>query len=107
MTQATQVWVSYVSAELQFYHAVEFESGLTVRQAIDRSGLLQQVTFEQPMHVGIFSVQIADLDHVLEAGDRVEVYRALQANPKDIRRKRALANPVGRYCRGNRFKHLK
>lgn len=107
MTQAAQVWVSYVSPQLQFYQAVEFRVGMTVRQAIALSGLLQQVTFEQPMHVGIFSIQVADLDHTLEAGDRVEVYRPLQANPKEIRRKRALANPVGRYCRGNRFKHLK
>lgn len=107
MTQVANVWVSYVSPELQFYRAVEFEQGMTVRQAIDKSGLLQQVPFEQPVHVGVFSVQIADLDHILEEGDRVEVYRPLQANPKEIRRKRALANPVSRYCRGNRFKHLK
>lgn len=104
---AQQVWVAYASPELQFYQAVEFKVGMTAREAIQQSGLLEQVKFEHPVNVGIFSVQIADLEHELAAGDRVEVYRPLQANPKEIRRKRAIANPVGRYCRGNRFKHLK
>ncbi|MDN8321380.1 RnfH family protein, partial [Acinetobacter baumannii] len=45
-----------------------------------------------------------ETDAVLHAGDRVEVYRPLTINPKDIRRKRAAKNPVGRYIKGNRFK---
>ncbi len=42
----------------------------------------------------------------LQAGDRVEIYRALTINPKDIRRKRAEKNPVGRYARGNRLRAI-
>ncbi|MDD2940288.1 MAG: RnfH family protein, partial [Acinetobacter harbinensis] len=49
-------------------------------------------------------VRLANSNQPLKAGDRVEVYRALTINPKEIRRKRAAENPVGRYCRGNRFK---
>jgi uncharacterized protein len=37
----------------------------------------------------------------------VEIYRPLTINPKDIRRKRAEKNPVGRYARGNLLKKLK
>ena len=37
-------------------------------------------------------------------GDRVEIYRPLTINPKDIRRKRAAKNPVGRFIKGNRFR---
>lgn len=107
MSEQQYVWVAYASPTLQFYQAVEFHTGMTAREAIHSSGLLQQVQFDGPVNVGIFAVQIADLEHVLNAGDRVEVYRPLQANPKDIRRKRARENPVGRYCRGNRFKNLR
>ncbi len=42
----------------------------------------------------------------LQAGDRVEIYRALTINPKDIRRKRAAKNPVGRYAKSNRLKTI-
>ena len=41
-----------------------------------------------PLQVGIFGIRCA-LEQPLKAGDRVEVYRALTINPKDIRRKRA------------------
>ena len=34
----------------------------------------------------------------------VEIYRSLTINPKDIRRKRAAKNPVGRFAKGNRFR---
>ncbi|WP_088752900.1 RnfH family protein [Acinetobacter baumannii] len=55
------------------------------------------------VQVGIFGIKV-ETDAVLHAGDRVEVYRPLTINPKDIRRKRAAKNPVGRYIKGNRFK---
>jgi hypothetical protein len=45
-----------------------------------------------------------EADTVLQVGDRVEIYRALTINPKDIRRKRAAQNPVGRFIKGNRFR---
>jgi uncharacterized protein len=38
--------------------------------------------------VGIFG-RVAAVDRMLEAGDRVEIYRPLAADPKDSRRQRA------------------
>ena len=38
--------------------------------------------------VGVFG-RVAGMDHVLEAGDRVEIYRPLAADPKVSRRQRA------------------
>jgi putative ubiquitin-RnfH superfamily antitoxin RatB of RatAB toxin-antitoxin module len=55
--------------------------------------------------VGVFGVRV-EPQHVLQAGDRVEIYRALTINPKDIRRKRAAKNPVGRYAKSNRLRQL-
>ncbi len=38
--------------------------------------------------VGVFG-RVVGMDHVLEAGDRVEIYRPLAADPKVSRRQRA------------------
>ena len=63
-------------------------------------------TLPEPLMLGIFGVRV-EPQHVLQAGDRVEIYRALTINPKDIRRKRAAKNPVGRYAKSNRLRQLK
>lgn len=101
-----QIWVAHASETQQFLIAVAFSQGMTIAQAIELSQIQTQVTLVEPLKVGIFGTRILSLDHVLEAGDRVEIYRALTVNPKEIRRNRAAKNPVGKYCRGNRFKQL-
>ncbi len=69
---------------------VEFNKGMTIKEAIEMSGILLQ--FEEIdlkiNHVGIFN-QIKKLNEEVKAGDRVEIYRPLIANPKEVRRKRA------------------
>lgn len=102
-----QVWVAYATVDAQFYLSVDYAAGMTLADAIEQSGLRDLTTLPQQLSYGIFSVKVDDLDHVLQPGDRVELYRPLSINPKEIRRQRAAANPVGRYCRGNRFKQLK
>ena len=101
-----KVWVAYASAEKQFHIEVPFESGMTVSDAIAKSQLADKTTLPEILNCGIFGVKVIDQSQLLQAGDRVEIYRALTINPKEIRRKRAAANPVSRYCRGNRFKQL-
>jgi len=61
----------------------------------------------EPLQLGIFGVRLKDLQQVLQVGDRVEIYRSLSINPKDIRRIRAQNNPVGRFAKGNRLKQSK
>jgi putative ubiquitin-RnfH superfamily antitoxin RatB of RatAB toxin-antitoxin module len=41
--------------------------------------------------VGIFG-KLCDLNQLLKAGDRVEIYRALHNDPKEARRQRAAKN---------------
>lgn len=66
------------------------EQGCSVEQAIVASGLLRlcaEINLAVNK-VGIFS-KIVGLDTVLQAGDRVEIYRALLLDPKAARRLRA------------------
>ena len=105
MEQGKQVWVAFANPEQQFHIAVAFIDGMTALQAIQNSGLADQVSLPEPLQLGVFGSRI-EAETILQAGDRVEVYRALTINPKDIRRKRAKANPTSKYCRSNRFKQL-
>ena len=104
--QMQKVWVAYASAEQQFHIEVPFVSGMTVADAIAKSQLTEKTTLPEDLSCGIFGVKVVDQAQMLQAGDRVEIYCALTINPKDIRRERAAANPVSRYCRGNRFRQL-
>ena len=71
--------------------SLEVPVGSTLADAIDQSGVLDMFEgFElDPAKVGIFS-QKASLDQVLRDGDRVEIYRPLIADPKEVRRQRAM-----------------
>ena len=99
-----KVWVAYASPEQQFHIELPFIEGMTAFDAIQQSGLPEKTSLPESLSLGIFGIKLDDAQHVLQAGDRVEVYRALTINPKDIRRNRAAKNPVGRYGKGNRFK---
>lgn len=84
------VEVVYALREEQVLIALELPEGVTVRQAIERSGLLERFPDIDParMSVGIFG-RVTPEDARLEDGDRVEIYRPLVVDPKDARRGRA------------------
>ena len=72
---------------------VHVEAGATLREAIARSGILRQhpeIDLKRDC-VGVFG-QLRGLDEPVQAGDRVEIYRALPADPKEMRRKRATSS---------------
>lgn len=104
--QAQQVWVAFAGVDVQYNLAVAFFEGMTAQDAIEKSGIQQHIDLPEVLQLGVFGIKIEDSSHVLQAGDRVEIYRPLTINPKDIRRKRAKANPTSKYCRSNRFKQL-
>jgi putative ubiquitin-RnfH superfamily antitoxin RatB of RatAB toxin-antitoxin module len=65
-------------------------AGTTAEQAIRLSGVLSrhpEIALQRG-RIGIFG-RWAALDAPLQAGDRVEIYRPLLADPKEVRRKRA------------------
>jgi uncharacterized protein len=85
------VEIVYIDPHKQNILTFELEKGSDISQAIHRSGLLERhpeidLTVNK---VGIFS-KIQELDYVLQSGDRIEIYRPLQADPKESRRQRAL-----------------
>ena len=61
-----------------------------IQTAILQSGILQQFAEIdlRENKVGIYS-RLAKLTDQLKDGDRIEIYRPLLADPKEIRRKRA------------------
>lgn len=85
-----RVDVVYALPERQYVRSVTVEEGATVEQAIVASGLLALRTDIdlQVNNVGIFSRPSRLADTVTE-GDRVEIYRPLIADPKELRRQRA------------------
>lgn len=84
------VEVAYATPAKQVLIALEVPAGCTVGEAIKRSDLQQAFPGLEidPAAVGIFSRKIS-LDQALRDGDRVEIYRPLQADPKETRRRRA------------------
>jgi putative ubiquitin-RnfH superfamily antitoxin RatB of RatAB toxin-antitoxin module len=69
---------------------VRLAQGATVLEAIAASGITEEFPeLKQKIGaVGVFANRVT-LDHVVEDGDRVEIYRPLQADPREARRRRA------------------
>lgn len=82
--------VAYALPEEQVIVELQVPGDCTVREAIRRSGLLAQYPdiHLEDSRVGIFG-KLAKLDDALHPGDRVEIYRALIADPKEARKRRA------------------
>jgi len=84
------VEVVYALPDKQYLRSVKLDEGATVEQAIKASGLLslRKDIDLSSNKVGVFSRPVK-LGDVLQDGDRVEIYRPLIADPKELRRQRA------------------
>jgi len=84
------VEVVYALPEKQYQLYVKVEQGSTVEEAILKSGLLElrREIDLATNKVGVYSRPVK-LDDVLQDGDRIEIYRPLIADPKELRRQRA------------------
>lgn len=70
--------------------AAQVKAGATVEEAIRTSGVLEafpEIDLAKNK-VGVFS-KLVKLDERVRNKDRVEIYRPLIADPKEVRRKRA------------------
>ena len=68
--------------------------GTTAGELIEKSGFLKSIdALSQQtlsdLSLGVFAQKVT-LDTLLEDGDRVEIYRPLTADPKEVRRQLAL-----------------
>ncbi|MCK5663731.1 MAG: RnfH family protein [Thiotrichaceae bacterium] len=85
------VEVAYATAKSQLIYAIDINKHSTIEEAIIASGVLNDfpeidLTVNK---VGIFS-KLAKLNQQLRHKDRIEIYRKLIADPKAIRKQRAL-----------------
>lgn len=84
------VEVVYAHPEGAALAQVEVEPGMTVRGAIERSGLLRQfpeIDLSR-QRVGVFG-RLGTLEDAVAPGERIEIYRPLLIDPKELRRRRA------------------
>ena len=82
--------IAYALPDRYYLKSFEVDEGTMIQTAILQSGILQQFTEIdlRENKVGIYS-RPAKLTDQLKDGDRIEIYRPLLADPKEIRRKRA------------------
>lgn len=85
-----KVSVVYALSDRQAVYALELPEGSTLAAALQQCGLKRDFPALNlaTVSVGIYG-RIMPRHTVLQAGDRVEIYRELRAEPKEIRRKRA------------------
>lgn len=90
MAELIEVEVTYALPDKQSLVKISVEPTATVEQAIVQSGLLETYSDIDltKNRVGIW-YKTTKLDTVLKHGDRVEIYRPLIADPKEVRKRRA------------------
>ncbi len=90
MPELMPIEVAYAMPDQQVIIAFNVLEGTTVETAINTSDLLAQFPEIDlsSTAVGIFG-KLCELNQLLKAGDRVEIYRPLHNDPKEARRQRA------------------
>jgi putative ubiquitin-RnfH superfamily antitoxin RatB of RatAB toxin-antitoxin module len=90
MTDKIMVEVVYALQQEQTLLKVTVQKGATVMEGITASGLLDKYpALDLTAHkLGIFG-KLTKADAVLRDKDRIEIYRPLIADPKEVRRRRA------------------
>jgi hypothetical protein len=82
------IGVAYADKFKRTWLTFDVPEGCTVRDAIERSGLLGQypdIDLES-QRVGIFG-KFTKLDATVREGDRVEIYRPITADPETVERR--------------------
>jgi len=98
-----KVTVVWASVSLQDLVEVELPAGATVGQAVDRSGLLGHYGLDAAkLGLAVFGRRTSR-EAPLAEGDRVELTRPLEIEPKAARLARARAKPLPKPLR--RVKH--
>ena len=83
------VEIAYAKPEQQYLLSLELPGGITAKEAIEQSGILElcpEIDLNSA-DIGIFSNMVTSA-HKLTTGDRVEIYRPLCQDPKAARLKR-------------------
>ena len=88
----TLLWIQvcYSRPDIQILRKLAVAEGTVLRTAIVQSGILDDIPEIDlsTCKVGIYG-KLKTLDTVLRNRDRIEIYRPLIADPKEVRRRRA------------------
>lgn len=89
-----KISVVYALPRRQAVLALDLPEGATAKDALERCRDLPEFSGVPLMTlpVGIYGREVSP-DAVLQAGDRLEIYRPLLADPKEARRKRTAKKP--------------
>lgn len=95
MSESLNVEVCYALPERAELVRLRLPAGSTLQQALEASGLLAKYPEIDPRKnkFGIFA-KLSKPDAVLRDRDRVEIYRPLIADPKEVRKQRAAEGKV-------------
>lgn len=88
MESSFDIEVAFTTQQQQWVVQLTVEAGTTALAAAQLSGLYDDYPHIKDYPLGIYG-KIVAADTVLEANDRVEIYRPLLIDPKENRRRRA------------------
>lgn len=93
MAEQISIEVAFALPEEQVVLPLTLAAGTTLVQAIVASGLAARYPDQQiaDLRKGVWGKLQSD-DYLLRDGDRVEIYRPLQQDPRAARRRRAARN---------------
>ena len=89
------VEIVYALPDAQEIISLKLSQGATVKQAVEQSGMLEKYPEIDlaKNKLGIFA-KLTKPDAILRDRDRVEIYRPLIADPKEVRKQRAAEGKV-------------
>lgn len=90
MADTIAIEVAYATLQKQKIISLEVVAGDSIRDAVKLSGMVEhfpEIDIETS-DLGVFGKSVND-NYQLEQGDRIEIYRPLIADPKEVRRQRA------------------
>ena len=92
MEERIRIEVAYAKASEQRIVAAEVEPGTSLLEAVRQSGITEyfpDIDLEAPK-LGIYGKEVPKpAEQAVQSGDRIEIYRPLIADPKEVRKKRA------------------
>ena len=89
-----EVSLVYATREKQWIYQTRVARGTSAEELIKNSGFNQEIDdlvsqAIEELTIGVYAQKVAH-DYLLQDGDRVEIYRPLTADPKEVRRQLAL-----------------
>lgn len=90
MSKSLNIEIAYALPDEQHLSGFTVQEGATIKDGILASGILERYPELEidALTVGIFSKK-AKMDQLLREKDRIEIYRPLIADPKEVRKRKA------------------